>query len=94
MMHTKTKPNSGLNAAAFSDIFSCECADYQPLQCCQITCANKDEVKKTKQLVQCSFLASFKPINALVDAAFSSLLRFLFLVKVTPINVFSGAAFC
>ena len=50
----KTKPTNVVNKADFLwDAFSFQFISYQPLQCCQISCANKDKVGKTKTLVQC-----------------------------------------
>jgi len=36
------------------DIFSFEFVAYQPLQRCQISCANKQQIDKTKTVVRCS----------------------------------------
>jgi len=54
------KHDNVLDGGAFSrDIFSFEFVAYQSLPRCQISCANKHKVEKTKTLVQFSLLEKF-----------------------------------
>jgi len=47
------KPTNVLDGGAFSqDIVSFEFVAYQPLQCCQILCANKQQLEKLQTLIQ------------------------------------------
>jgi len=51
------KPTNVLDEGAFSqDIFSFKFVAYQPLQRCQISCANKQQFEKVQTLIQFLFL--------------------------------------
>jgi len=68
----------------FASCFSFKFVAYQPLQRCQISCANKQQVEKIKHLCNVHCLKSFEPW----------LLRFLFVTKFKHTNGFSGSGFC
>jgi len=55
LFFAKTKPTNVVNEPAFLwDAFSFLFVSYQPLQRCQISCANEQKVEKTRTLVQYS----------------------------------------
>jgi len=75
----------------FHDIFfmgSCSLTIVQIMLC---LIRKKMQSWKTKWLLQCSLLASLKPINAMLLMLYS--LQFLFLSKIKTTIVLNGAAF-